>query len=78
MLEHVELAASGFYECEVGASEQAGDDLAIVPAAHYQMTAAGLTSLNRGDKLRRVFGLLINGKYLKPDWKQRLLESLDR
>lgn len=63
-LDKAEPGHSGLYECEVAALEQANsagagnahlpDNLAAGNQAHLVLS---------GDKLRRVFGLLVNGKY---------------
>lgn len=72
VLERLEPSGSGLYECEVtsgssdgpGAASEVGqfgsslgNNLHHQPDSGHQQQAAGI------DKLRRLFGLLVNGKY---------------
>lgn len=68
VLNKAEPGHSGLYECEVAALEQAN----LISGAHLDSLTAnnggsGGSNVNAhlvlsGDKLRRVFGLLVNGK----------------
>lgn len=67
VLDKAEPSGSGVYECEVVSSAAAPADnelagLQLEAGGAYQRLGQTPTSSAPGDKLRRLFGLLVNGK----------------
>lgn len=73
VLDRAEAQHNGVYECEVAALEP-NEQLALLVAAgssgfhgHQQLQQANSNGGNaNGDKLRRLFGLVVNGEYTEP------------